>query len=301
MVPAFTMIATANAPRYVGAFPVLIDADPMTWNLDPERLVDKLTDRTRAVIAVHTYGQPADMDAIGRFARRNDLLVIEDAAEAHGARYGGRAIGSIGDAAAFSLYGNKILTTGEGGVVTTNDEQIADAARELRDHAFSRERHFWHRRVGFNYRMTNLQAAVGLAQVERLEELVARRSEIARLYRHALGGIDGLELPPDVDGGVMWMFAVRVRSGRFGIDRDELRRRLAAVGIETRTFFVPMHLQPVYRRMFAGQRYPVAEELGATGLYLPSAPGLSQDDVAYVAQAIRSCAVREASAAPSSS
>ena len=172
IVPAFTMIATANAALYVGADPVLIDADPTTWNLDPERIVDKLTRRTRALVAVHTYGQPADMDAILEVADRNGLVVIEDAAEAHGAQFAGQPVGSIGAVAAFSLYGNKIVTTGEGGVVTTNDERIADVARELRDHAFSRERHFWHRRVGFNYRMTNLQAAVGVAQVERLGTLL---------------------------------------------------------------------------------------------------------------------------------
>jgi perosamine synthetase len=299
LVPAFTMIATANAPRYLGADPVLVDADAATWNLDPEQLGDKLTRRTRAVVAVHTYGQPADMDPILRFARDNGLVVIEDAAEAHGARYRGHPVGSIGDVAAFSLYGNKILTTGEGGVVTTNDEAIAQAARELRDHAFSPERHFWHRRLGFNYRMTNLQAAVGLAQVERREELVARRLDHARRYRELLRAVDGLQLPPELEGGVMWMFGVTV-SAPFGIDRDELRRRLAARGVETRTFFVPLHLQPIYYRRFAGQRYPVAEELGRTGLYLPSGPRLSEDDIAYVAGAIRAAAGTVSERAPSS-
>ena len=299
LVPAFTMIATANAARYLGADPVLVDSDATTWNLDPERLGDKLTRRTRAVIAVHTYGQPADMGAIRQFADANGLVVIEDAAEAHGARYRGRAVGSIGDVGAFSLYGNKILSTGEGGVVTTDDERIAQAARELRDHAFSRERHFWHRRLGFNYRMTNLQAAIGLAQVERIDRLVERRLENARRYRELLSGIEGVELLPDVEGGVVWMFGVRVTE-RFGVDRDELRRRLAGSGVETRTFFVPLHLQPVYRRTFAGQRYPVAEELGRTGLYLPSSPRLSADDMAYVADAVRASAGTVAEPASSS-
>jgi perosamine synthetase len=242
LLPTFTMIATANAACYVGAEPVLVDADPRTWNLDPARLADKLTPRTRAIIAVHTYGQPAEMDAIREFAARNRLAVIEDAAEAHGARYRGRAVGTVGDVAAFSLYGNKILTTGEGGIVTTNDERIASLARELRDHAFSRERHFWHRRLGFNYRMTNLQAAVGVAQLERFDQLVA------------------------------------------------LRQRIAAGGVETRTFFVPLHLQPIYYRRFAGQRYPVAEALGRTGLYLPSGPRLTEEEIAYVAAAVRAAA-----------
>jgi perosamine synthetase len=212
--------------------------------------------------------------------------VVEDAAQAHGVRYRGRPAGSLGRVAAFSLYGNKTVTSGEGGVVTTDDEGIAMVARELRDHAFSPERHFWHRRPGFNYRMTNLQAAIGLAQVERLDELVARRVKNDRRYREALAGIDGIGLPPDLDGAVTWMFGVTVDE-RFGISRDELRRRLAGRGVETRTFFVPLHLQPVLRRRFAGQRYPVAERLGRSGLYLPSGPGLTADDVAYVAEGVR--------------
>jgi perosamine synthetase len=289
LLPTFTMIATANAACYVGAEPVLVDADPRTWNLDPARLADKLTPRTRAIIAVHTYGQPAEMDAIREFAARNRLAVIEDAAEAHGARYRGRAVGTVGDVAAFSLYGNKILTTGEGGIVTTNDERIASLARELRDHAFSRERHFWHRRLGFNYRMTNLQAAVGVAQLERFDQLVALRQRIAERYDDALAGIDGVELAPREPGGVTWMYGVRIGEA-FAISRDELRRRLAAGGVETRTFFVPLHLQPIYYRRFAGQRYPVAEALGRTGLYLPSGPRLTEEEIAYVAAAVRAAA-----------
>ncbi len=279
ILPTFTMIATANAARYVGADPVLVDADPASWNLDVSRLRAKLTRRTRAVIAVHLYGQPADMDGVRAFAERNGLIVIEDAAEAHGATYRGAPAGSLGDVGIFSLYGNKILTAGEGGVVTTNDERIATVARELRDHAFSAERHFWHRRLGFNYRMTNLQAAVAFAQVQRLDELVARRRSNATRYRDALGGIDGITLAPQLDGGVCWMFSLLVDEQRFGIDRDQLREHLAARGVETRTLFVPMHLQPIYQQRFAGQRYPVAERLGATGLYLPSGPSLSDDDI----------------------
>ncbi len=286
LMPAFTMIATASAALYVGAAPVLVDADPDTWNLDPSRLADKLSRRTRAVIPVHVYGQPAAMAEILEFAARNRLVVIEDAAEAHGARYGGRPVGSLGEVAAFSLYANKIVTSGEGGMVTTNDARIAALARELRDHAFSRERHFWHRRLGFNYRMTNLQAAVGLAQVERLDLLIGRRRENARRYREALAGIEGLALAPTLEGGVDWMFGVTI-APEFGVSRDELRRRLAARGVETRTFFVPLHLQPVHRRRFAGQRYPVAEGLCATGLYLPSSSALTEADIGYVASAIR--------------
>ena len=298
IVPAFTMIGTANAARYLGARPVLVDADPLTWNLDPARVAAKLTPRTRAILAVHIYGQPADTNALRDLAERHGLLLVEDAAEAHGADLGGRPVGSLGDVAAFSLYGNKIITSGEGGVVTTDDEHVAEAARTLRGHAFSPDRHFWHRQLGFNYRMTNLQAAVALAQTERLPELVERRRRNDERYRVALGGIEGLGFPPAVPGGVTWMFGVTV-SDRFGITRDELRYRLAERGVETRTFFVPMHLQPIYRDMFRGQRYPVAERLGASGLYLPSGPGLTADDVVYVADAVRASRL-SAGAMPSS-
>ena len=300
IVPTFTMIATANAARYVGADPVLVDADPATWNLDVSLLRTKLTRRTRAVIAVHIYGQPAEMDGVRAFAERNGLVVIEDAAEAHGANYRGAPAGSLGDVGVFSLYGNKILTAGEGGVLTTNDERIATVARELRDHAFSAERHFWHRRLGFNYRMTNLQAAIAVAQVERLDELVARRRSNGTRYEQALDGIDGITLAPQLDGGVCWMFSLLVDEERFGMDRDQLRQHLAARGVETRTLFVPMHLQPIYQQRFAGQRYPVAERLGATGLYLPSGPSLSDEDIAYVAGAVRSAARSPVAGSPSS-
>ncbi len=300
IVPTFTMIATANVARYVGAEPVLVDADPASWNLDVSRLRAKLTRRTRAIIAVHIYGQPADMDGVRDFAERNGLVVIEDAAEAHGAHYGGRPAGSLGDVGTFSLYGNKILTAGEGGVVTTSDPRIAAVARELRDHAFSPERHFWHRRLGFNYRMTNLQAAIALAQTERLEELVARRRANAERYRRALDGIDGITLGPQLDGGVCWMFGLLVEEARFGISRDQLREHLATHGVETRTLFVPMHLQPIYQQRFAGERYPVAERLGATGLYLPSGPSLSDDDIAYIADAVRSATEASVARSPSS-
>jgi len=220
---------------------------------------------------MHTYGHPVDADAVGQLADANDLIVIEDAAEAHGAEYHGRRSGSLGTVAAFSFYGNKVVTTGEGGMVTTNDEQIAVITRELPDHAFSSQRHFWHRFRGFNFRISNLQAAVGLAQVERLDELLAARRRAARWYRQALGEVPGLELPLVQRGhqSAEWMFGILIDDD-FGCSRDELRRRLAADGIETRTFFVPIHLQPAYLADYRGRRFPVAERLGRTGLYLPS-------------------------------
>ncbi len=287
IMPAFTMVATANAASHLGAIPVFADTDASTWNLDPDAAAAAITSRTRAIVVVHTYGQPADPGPLRAIAARNGLALIEDAAEAHGARAHGAPVGSHGVAAAFSFYGNKILTTGEGGVVTTSDPAVAALARELRDHGFSPERHFWHRLRAHNFRMTSLQAAVGLGQVERLAELVGRRQATAARYTEALRGIEGLTLPPAHAGleSVHWMFGVLVGDA-FGCDRDTLRERLAAEGIETRTFFVPLHLQPAYLRERRGRRLPVAERLGRTGLYLPSGPSVTEADVARVAEAI---------------
>lgn len=287
ILPAFTMVATANAVMYLGATPVLVDSEPDTGNLDVEEVEAVIASRTRALLPVHVYGHPVEADGLEALAARHDLVLVEDAAEAHGALYRGRPIGSLGAAAAFSFFANKIVTTGEGGMVTTNDARIAARARELRDLSFSKERHFWHRSVAFNYRMTSMQAAIGLGQTERLDELVGRRRANARLYAEGLAGVPGVELPgerPDVRN-VFWMYAIRVTE-EYGASRDELRRRLAARGIETRTFFVPIHLQPAYHELFAGQRFPVAEELGRTGLYLPSGPGLTPDDIAYVVREV---------------
>lgn len=286
LIPTFTMIATANAVRYTGATPVLVDAEPETWNLDVTQLEQRLTPRTRGILVVHTYGHPVDMDPVLELARRHGLWVVEDAAEAHGARYRDRPCGSLGDAACFSFYANKIITTGEGGMVTTSDPELARVARRLRDHAFSDERHFWHRYVGFNYRMTNLQAAVGLAQTERFAELVEIRRAHARLYGELLRKIPGLTLPGEKPWArnVYWMYGLLVEEA-FGLSRDQLRRRLARRGIETRTFFIPIHLQPIYYDASRG-RLPVAEDLCRKGLYLPSGATLREADTHYIAQAI---------------
>jgi len=291
LIPAFTMIATANSVGYVGAEPVLVDSNAGTWNLDVERLADALSPRTRAITVVHTYGSPCDMTAINEFAERNGLAVIEDAAEAHGAVHRGRRVGGLGTVGAFSFYGNKILTTGEGGMVTTDDARIAEAARKLRDHGFSGRTHFWHRHAAFNYRIGNIPAAIGLAQSERLDELLGIHRHIDSAYRERLDDVPGLELAPRPQDGesACWVFGMRVGED-FGCSRDELRAHLAARGIETRTFFVPIHVQPIYRARFAGQRFPVAEELGRTGLYLPSGPLLSDSEIDYVAAAVRSIA-----------
>ena len=288
IIPAFTMIATINAVTYCGATPVLVDNELDFWQMDVEDVARNITPRTKAIIPVHIYGHPVDMDALNALACEHDILVIEDAAEAHGAEYKGRRTGGLGAAAAFSFYGNKILTTGEGGMITTNDQDIARLAWNLRDHAFSSERHFWHKFVGFNYRMTNLQAAVGLAQVERLNELVAARRRNAAHYTSLLRDIPGITTPPEAPWAknVFWMYGIMVERDSFGMNRDQLRSVLADNGIETRTFFIPMHCQPVYWNTFKGQRFPVAERLCRDGFYLPSSSSLTINEIERVAAAI---------------
>ncbi|RIK41424.1 MAG: aminotransferase DegT [Chloroflexi bacterium] len=289
IIPTFTMIATANAVAYCGATPVLVDMEPGYWQMDINQVADKITPRTKAIVPVHIYGHPTDMDPLLELAQRHGLIVVEDSAEAHGAEYKGRRCGGLGDAAGFSFYGNKIITTGEGGMVTTNNRDIARLAWNLRDHAFSTERHFWHKYVGFNYRMTNLQAAVGLAQVEQLDHFVEQRRRNAAEYTARLRDIPGITTPPQAPWAknVYWMYGILVDEQAYGMTRDQLRKVLADHGIETRTFFIPMHCQPVYWRQFKGQRYPVAERLCQNGFYLPSASSLSVAEIEYIAGVIR--------------
>ncbi len=289
IIPTFTMIATANAVSYCGANPVLVDQEPDYWQMDLNQIEDKISPRTKAIVPVHIYGHPVDMDPLMELADSHGIAVIEDAAEAHGAEYKGRRAGGLGHAAGFSFYGNKIITTGEGGMITTNDRELARLAWNLRDHAFSTERHFWHKYIGFNYRMTNLQAAVGLAQVEQLNNFTAARRRNAGEYSCRLWGIPGITTPPEAQWAknVFWMYGILVDSDEFGMSRDELRGVLAENGIETRTFFIPMHCQPVYWDTFKGERYPVAERLCRDGLYLPSASSLTVSEIEYVAAVIR--------------
>lgn len=293
IIPAFTMIATANAVTYCGATPVLVDQEPDYWQMDVQQVADKITPRTKAIIPVHIYGHPVDMDPLMELAEKHGLMVIEDAAEAHGAEYKGRRAGGLGHAAGFSFYGNKIITTGEGGMVTTNDRELARLAWNLRDHAFSTERHFWHKYIGFNYRMTNLQAAVGLAQVEQFDDLTEMRRRNAQAYTQRLRDIPGITTPPEAEWAknVFWMYGITIDEAAFGMSRDALRRVLADHGVETRTFFIPMHMQPIYWNAYKGERYPVAERLCRDGLYLPSASSLSLSEIEYVTEVVREARV----------
>jgi perosamine synthetase len=287
IIPSFTMISTANAANYLGAKLVLVDVEPRTWNIDPDKIEEKITAKTKAIIPIHTYGHPAAMDRILDIAGKHGCAVVEDAAEAHGAEYHGRKVGSFGIISSFSFYANKIITTGEGGMVVTDDEGLAERARTLRNYGFTQERHFWHKVMGFSYRLTNLQAAIGLGQLEKIEELVSARIDHARLYDSLLGEIPGISTPPRSENirSVYWMYGILVED-EFGVSRDELRQKLADKGIETRSFFIPIHLQPIYSHLYSDQ-YPVSEKLGSRGFYLPSSSGLKPEQIEYIVEAIR--------------
>jgi perosamine synthetase len=288
IIPDFTMIACANAVRYTGAKSVLVDAEPRTWNIDPDKIEEKITERTKAIMPVHIYGHPSEMDRILEIAAKHNLWVIEDSAEAHGAVYKNKKAGSMGDVSCFSFYANKIITTGEGGIIATNNGEIYEKLKIIRSQAFSKERHFWHKYVGFNYRMTNLQAAIGVAQMEKFDELVEMRIKNAKLYNFLLKDIKGLVLPPETENikNVFWMYSIKVTE-KLGVSRNELREKLAERGIETRAFFIPMHMQPIYREEFTGQKYPVSDELCQSGLQLPSSSDLTEDEIGYIARCIK--------------
>jgi perosamine synthetase len=280
IVPDLTFAASANVVLYTGATPVFVDADPASWNIDVSKIEAAITPRTRAIMPVHLYGNPCDMDAVCAIARRHDLKIVEDAAESLGARWKGTLTGAFGDAGCFSFFGNKNLTTGEGGAILLRDTTIYERAKMLRDHGMSKQQRYWHTEIGFNYRLTNLQAAVGVAQMERAEYLLARKREIAGAYEKRLAGTPGIALPPQHcdASSVYWLYTIMI--GRdAGITRDELAERLLRNGIETRPVFFPMHEMPPYQAYTAGQRFPIAESLAQMGLSLPSAVTLTEADI----------------------
>jgi perosamine synthetase len=242
-------------------------------------------------MVVHIYGHPADMDPIVKIAKKYGLYIIEDAAEAHGAEYKGKKVGSIGDVGCFSFYANKIITTGEGGAVVTNDEKIAEKVRRLRDQAYNANLRKWliHDDIGYNYRLTNLQAAIGLAQLERIGEFINRHRENAYYYNSLLGGIHGITLPPEMPWAknVYWMYTILINEEVLGITRDDLMKKLETYGIDTRSAFFPVHLQPPYKDIYKNEKYPIAELLGRRGINLPSGNSTTKEDIEYVVSAIK--------------
>jgi perosamine synthetase len=287
LVPTLTYIASANTVSYCNATPVFVDNDPATFNLDPEDLERRITPRTKGIMPVHLYGHPADMDPINEIARRHGLWVVEDAAEAVGARYRGRPVGGLGDCAAFSFFGNKIITTGEGGMVTTNDDDLAARLRLYRGQGMDPARRYWFPVIGYNYRMTNIEAAIGLAQLEQIEAHLAARRRVAAGYDRRLAHLRGtLTLPVTQNWAehVHWMYTVTLDEGS-EIDRDGLMAALAADGVETRPVFHPLHTLPPYQHL-AGAGFPNAQSCAAKGLSLPTHGRLTDDDLDQVAAAL---------------
>lgn len=294
LVPALTYVATANAVRYVGAEPVFVDVDPQTWCLDPEKLESAITQRTRGIIAVHLYGHPADMDAVNRVAGIHGLWVVEDAAEAHFATYKGRPVGGLADIATFSFYGNKVITSGEGGAVTLSDPRVELRARTLRGQGVDPARRYYFPVIGYNFRMTNIASAILCAQIERRVAIVDRRNEIFERYRSELSGTPGIGFQPVADWAVPapWLFCVTVDADAFGRTRDELAARLSDEGVETRPFFLPLNTLPPFREaaLQRGDTVPVSESLAASGLNLPTFGGLTEADQTRVIDAVRTLA-----------
>jgi len=292
IVPDLTFAATINTVIHAGATPVIADVDPVTWTLDPAAVERLITPRTKAIMPVHLYGHPCHMDELMAIARKHGLLVVEDCAEALGSLYKGRPVGSFGDAATFSFFGNKTITTGEGGMTLFRDAEVAARATMLRDHGMDKQRRYWHLEVGYNYRMTNIQAAIGVAQMERLDAFVQAKRNLAAVYTDGLMAIGGLVPPPEEPWAFngFWLYSCLVEEG-FGLGRDEVMDRMARNGIETRPLFHPLHVMPPYTRfILPGQEFPVSSGLSRKGLSLPSSVTIirsEQDGVLEVLGAIK--------------
>jgi perosamine synthetase len=291
LVPSLTYVATANVVRYVGAEPVFVDVDPLTWCLDPKKMEASITPRTKGIIAVHLYGHPADMDEINHIAAVNGLWVVEDAAEAPFASYKGRRVGSLAPLATFSFYGNKIFTSGEGGAVTLSDPALELRSRTLRSQGVDPRRRYFFPITGYNYRLTNVASAMLCAQLERREEMLKRRFEIFALYRELLEKLPGISFQPIAPWAEPspWLFCILVDEQQCAYSRDYLTDYLLRAGIETRPFFIPLHTLPPFREASRsrGDHLDITEKLAARGMNLPTYSSMSDEDVAAVAYAIR--------------
>ncbi len=290
IMPSFTIISCATAVIRAGAVPVFADCDPVTWNIDPQSVSGKITSRTKAIMPVHIYGIPADMNAITEIADEHGLMIIEDAAEQIGQTYYGKACGSFGEASTFSFYPNKHITTGEGGMVVTDDDNIAERCRSIRNLCFIPEKRFVHEELGYNFRMTNLQAAVGVAQLEKLDEFIIRKRQIGNLYNNLLQGVEGIILPLSSSNyaeNIYWVYGIVLKETT-GMNAAEAMKKLSEMGIGTRPFFYPLHKQPVLldTGIAKEESLPVSEMLSEMGFYLPSGLALSDDDIVRSANSL---------------
>ena len=291
IMPTFTIISCAMAVTKRGATPVFVDSNPDTWNMNVDEIESKITKSTKAIMVVHIYGLPVEMDKVLEVAKKYDLKIIEDAAEMHGQTYKGRPCGGFGDVSVFSFYPNKHITTGEGGMVVTDDEQLADRCRLLRNLCFRKDVRYVHDEISDNYRFTNLQAAIGLAQLERLDENVNKKRKIGAYYTEALEGVVGITLPisrTEYADNIYWVYGI-VIDNDIDVDNRKIQELLKQHGIGTRTFFWCMHEQPVYMKegLFRGEKYPNAEFLSRKGIYLPSGLALSEEQMHRVVDAVK--------------
>lgn len=290
IVPSLTFVATANAVTYTGACPVFVDCEEETWCVDPIAVQRAISSKTKAIVVVHLYGHPADMDSIQAIAESHGIPVIEDAAEAHGALYKGRKVGGIGAIGVFSFYGNKLITTGEGGMLVTDNGTIVERARFLRDHAMTPDRRYWHSEIGYNYRMTNLQAALGVAQLERIDSFLARKREIFGHYKDFLKSANGLHLNPERVWAKSAFWLTSITLGEH-IDRDEAMSKLRQKGIDSRPFFYPVHDLPPYRNRCRtvgkhGEDCIVSKTLASRGMNLPSGHRLERSDIQDICEVL---------------
>jgi perosamine synthetase len=291
IMPTFTIISCIGQIIRAGATPVLVDSDAETWNMDVTQIEAKITPRTKAIMIVHIYGLPVDMDPVLDIAKRHGLKVIEDAAQMHGQTYKGKSCGSFGDISTFSFYPNKHITTGEGGMVVTNDNLLAENCRSLRNLCFQPDKRFVHERLGWNLRMTNMQAALGVAQLEQLDNFVQRKRNIGNRYNELLSELPNVQLPlskTDYAENIYWVYGLLLDDD-FVMDAEAVMGKLAEKGIGTRPFFCPMHMQPVLQRLglFEGEKYPVAEGLYRRGFYIPSGMALTDDQIKESALAVK--------------
>ena len=285
VMPTFTIISCALACIYNNLKPVLVDCKPDTWNMDINQIEEKITDKTKAIMVVHIYGHPVDMDLVAEIAEKHNLYIVEDAAEAIGAEYKGQKCGSFGDISCFSFYANKTITTGEGGMVLTDNDELNEKLRRLRNLGFLPQRRFYHEELGYNFRMTNIQAAIGLAQLERIEKHINIKRKIGKLYTDLLKNIPYLQLPVEKEWvkNIYWMYGV-VLDEKTRMNAKEFGKKLLKNGVQTRPFFLGMHEQSAFHKMglFKDEHYPVAERIAKQGMYLPSGLTLTEEEIDVV-------------------
>ncbi|MFH1456495.1 MAG: DegT/DnrJ/EryC1/StrS family aminotransferase [Patescibacteria group bacterium] len=290
IVPAFTMISSIFSIMYIGAKPVFVDCELETYNIDPKKIEEKITKKTKAIMPVHIYGHSCDMDPIIELTKKYNLYLIEDAAEVHGGEYKGKKCGTMSDIACFSFYGNKIITTGEGGMVVTNNDELASKARKIKDLYHSDEKRFIHKEIGYNYRMTNLQAAIGCGEMEHIDEYIEKKKRMSNLYDKKLEKIEGIKTPitkPDVKN-VYWMYGILIEEEKFGINRDEFREKLKNVGVDTRDFFYSPNDQPLLTKAYKNlEQFINTNYISNRGCYLPSGLAITEEQINYTCQQIK--------------